>query len=306
MIIQHTLGQYAMDGILFENMNKAKDLILDDWDMIFLVDGLERTGKSVLAQQIAYYLDPTFNLDRICFSTDELKRCIINAQPYQALIFDEAFTGLSSKASMSKESQELIQVFAEMGQKNLFLLIVMPTFYELNRYVAIHRSRALIHVYSGSDPKQPKKDGFVRGFFTFYDRDKKIELYANEYLKKHYRYKGPGAPIPNFYGRFVGFYTVDQAAYREKKATALKAREKGRDESADDKRAEELLFKRVAGINHPLRVKLDILNMPESTFFYKLKKLRELEGFSKENDYKLQTPKNNILLGKNAEETLKE
>ena len=42
-----------MDGFLKRNLDEAKRVIKKDWDMVFVIDGYEGSGKSVLAQHCA-------------------------------------------------------------------------------------------------------------------------------------------------------------------------------------------------------------------------------------------------------------
>ena len=259
---------YYMDGYLEQNLSTAKSVVKKDWDMVFCVDGPERSGKSTIAQQMAYFCDSTFNLDRITFTPEEFKKCILSAEPYQSVIYDEAFTGLSSRAAMSQVNRTLTSMMAEIGQKNLFVFVVMPTFFDLDKYVAIWRSRGLIHVYTG--------DNFARGFFAFYNTDRKKELYING--KKFYSYK---LPKPNFTGRFTGAYVVDDAAYRKKKKGALTDREKVKADKEIKQKVEDSLFVRLAELQEkvPHTVKMKILGMPQSTYFWKLKRYEDRKEY---------------------------
>lgn len=197
-----------MDGYLKKNLDKAKEVIKKDWDMVFAVDGMEGSGKSVLAMQCAYYCDPTLTLDRIVFTADEFKTAIKKAKQYEAIIFDEAFRGLTGKQTMSRINQSLVKMIAEIRQKNLFVFVVMPTFFDLEKYVALWRSRALIHVYTG--------DQFERGRFAFFNTDRKKTLYVLG--KKFYSY---GKAKANFFGKFTNKYPIDEEGYRKKKAKVL-------------------------------------------------------------------------------------
>lgn len=196
-----------LDGFLKSNMDLARDVVKKDWDMVFCVDGLEGSGKSVLAQQCAFYLDPSLDISRITFNPTEFREAIERADKYQAVIYDEAYGGLASRQSMSLVNKALVSMMAQIRQKNLFVFIVMPCFFELDKYVAVWRSRALIHVYL--------QDNFKRGFFSFFNAGKKKELYMKG--KKFYEYK----VRPNFRGRFTKGYSVDEEAYRQKKLDAL-------------------------------------------------------------------------------------
>jgi len=112
-----------------------------DFDWVWIVDGVEGCGKSVFALQLAKILDPTFNLSRVCMTPQEFTRAILKAGKGQCVVFDEAFTGLSSRASLTEINRLIVSLMMEMRQKNLFVIIVMPTIFLLDRYVAIFRAR---------------------------------------------------------------------------------------------------------------------------------------------------------------------
>lgn len=219
-MVKVTEQDYYMDGYLKENFDTIKKTIKEDWDFIFVYDGYEGSGKSLKAQQDAYYCDNTLNIDRITFTPEEFKEAIIKAEKYQAVIFDEAYGGLSARAAMTQINRGLISVLAEIRQKNLFIFIVLPSFFDLDRYVALWRSRALIHIYT---------DGFKRGYFSFFNQAKKKELYVKG--KKFYSYS---CVKPNFRGRFTKHYCVDEEEYKQKKLKALKARENVKEEEKGD------------------------------------------------------------------------
>jgi len=205
-----------IDSYLKSNLDTAKEHIQKDFDMVFCVDGNEGSGKSVLCQQMAYYCDPTLTIDRICFTPEEFKEAITKASKFQAVIYDEAMTGLYNRRHASEISTMLVSLLAEIRQKQLFVFIVMPCFFELNKYVAIWRSRALIHVWTGKN--------FERGYFTFFSADKKKLLYIKG--KKFYQYNVKG----NFYGYFKKGYVVDEDDYRHKKLQSLKRDENPKEE----------------------------------------------------------------------------
>lgn len=269
MKIQTGQHEFYIDGYLKSNLDIARNVIQKDWDMLFIVDGSEGSGKSVLAMQAAAYCDPTFTIDRVVFTPGTFRNAIINAKKYQAVLYDEAYTGLSSRATMSMINRTLISMLAEIRQKNLFVFVVMPCYFDLDKYVALWRSRGLIHVYCG--------EGFQRGYFAFYNTDRKKDLYING--KKFYSYSKPKA---NFYGRFTNFYPVDEAEYRKKKKESLIDREKRAEEAAKKAELEAELFARLQEIEMdlPHSVKIKILAMPSSTYFRKLKQYNEMREFS--------------------------
>lgn len=201
----NTEEEYYMDGYLKQNLDKAKDVVKDDWDMIFLIDGYEGVGKSVFTQQLAKYCDPNFSIDKITFNAKDFKTAVRKADNYSAIIYDEAYGGLSSKSWMNKVNQSIVEMLTEIRYKNLFIFIVLPTFFDLVRYVALWRSRALIHVYDVD---------FARGYLAFYNKDRKKQLYIKG--KKFYSYS-TNIIKPNFIGRFTNHYTVNKDDYVNRK-----------------------------------------------------------------------------------------
>lgn len=266
VMINHPRKAFGMDGYLVSNLTIAKDVIKKDWDFVFLVDGAERSGKSVLASQMAYFCDNSIDLSRITFTALEFKNAVLQAKPFQAVVYDEAYTGLSSKDTMGKINKALVEMLAEIGQKNLFIFVVMPTFFDLTKYVALWRSRALIHVYTG--------DNFERGYFTFYNVDRKKELFLRG--KKLYDYR-PMVATPNFYGRFPNFYVVDELAYREKKRLSLLNKSDNKNEIELQSHLEWLFNWLQDFPEMPEVLKQKVLKMPESTYFLKKRHLKALQ-----------------------------
>jgi hypothetical protein len=188
-----------------------------DKDCFLVIDGKEGSGKSFLALQIGKYFDKSLTLDRVCFSAEEFKNAIFKAKKGQCIIFDEAFTGLSSRSSLSSVNRALISLAMQMRQKNLFVIIVLPTFFLLDKYIALFRTKALIHVYESKGK---------RGYFRIYNYSKKKNLYmlgqkTYSYVKSkvHTNFRG------RFYGKFALGEQKEEEKYREKKAKALEESE---------------------------------------------------------------------------------
>ncbi len=177
-----------------------------DWVKILalIIEGEEGSGKSVLAQQIAKVLHPDFSIDQICFTADEFIKAVSKSKKHECIIFDEAFTGLSSRASLSEVNNLVISMMMEMRQKNLFIIIVMPSLFMLDKYVVLHRAKGVFHVYM---------NGNKRGFWRFFNKKDMKYLYFTG--KKFYEYQ---YATHTSFGRFEKQYLVDEAQYRRKKA----------------------------------------------------------------------------------------
>lgn len=190
-------------------LDKSKDQVINqDWDRVFIIDGSEGGGKSLLGLQLGYYLDPTLNMSRVTFNGEEFGKAIDDAKRNECIIFDEAFNGLASSAAMSKMNRFLVRKLMECRQKNLFIIIILPTIFLIQKYVAIFRSKALFHVYVG-------KNG-LRGHYRVYNTKTKKQLYLIGH--KMYSYSQPWIR-KNYI--FRGKYPLDEQEYRKKKAESL-------------------------------------------------------------------------------------
>ena len=207
MIIEYKDKRYGMDGYLFKNLLSVQKLIRKDDDCVIIIDGRERTGKSVLAMQVACMLDPTMTLERVTQGPKDFHREVFAAEKYQCVILDEAMDIFYGKESQSWVNKYFNKMLAKIGQKNLIVILVLPSFFELDKYPALHRSRVLLHTYTNR--KQ-------RGFFAFYNYSKKLNLHIAG--KKFYNYK---TTRPNFKGRFSNFYPLNEKEYRAKKEASL-------------------------------------------------------------------------------------
>ena len=233
-IQRNNTAGYYMDGYLKSNLDMAKNAVKDDWDMVIVVDGPEGAGKSVLAQQMAFYCDPTLTLKRIVFREDTFRKAVLDAKRYEAIVFDEAYGGMASRRSMSRTNKVIVDLLTEIRQKNLFIFVVLPSYFDLDKYVALWRSRCLVHIYH---------DRFQRGYFSFFSYSKKKDLYV--YGKKYYNYR---CVKSDFKGRYMNFYTVEKEKYKEKNLKSLRAytNKKKRVSDADRKEIERELLKALA------------------------------------------------------------
>ena len=211
---KESLGYYISSPIK-SMLDKAKiKVIKQDWDRVYLIDGGEGTGKSVLGLQLGYYLDPTLTLDRITFNGEDFSKAVNKADKNQCIIFDEAFNGLASSGATSKMNRFLVRKLMECRQKNLFIIIILPTFFLLQKYVAIFRSKALFHVYA-------TRKG-IRGYYRVYNEANKKILFLNGH--KMYSYSTPYIKQSFI---FRGKYPINEQAYRKKKHESLIKEEEG-------------------------------------------------------------------------------
>lgn len=211
---------FSFNKSLGTNLERWRNAVLNqDIDCVVLVDGKEGSGKSVHALQIAYFLDVERDIDidkQVCYTPDEVKEAITSLKPGKAIVFDEARRGFNRRRSTEKVNIELTDLFAECRQNNLFMVVVMPSFYDMDMNIAVWRSRILIHVsYRWSDDMDKP---LVRGFARFYNEIGKKNMYCDKRTRMMYKY--PYLKNECFDYSFPHYYVVDEQQYRKKKREA--------------------------------------------------------------------------------------
>lgn len=203
---------------LDDNLKDLVDLCIrrqqKKWDNVLIIDGDERSGKTTLAKSIAYYYSHTtgkeFSLKNIFFDPEEMLHFATDNKE-EVLIWDEAAFGGLSTQWQNKIQQKLNSMLMVTGKYRDFYIFIIPSFFRLNRYLAIDRSIGLIHVYS--------PDMLTRGHFTCYSKAQKTWIYNNNRKSESY-----GKNI-SFRGKFTVKNTdkiVDEDEYEAKKDAAIK------------------------------------------------------------------------------------
>lgn len=256
---------YYMDGYLKENLDVIAEKISDDQMFVLIITGSGhvRVGKSVLAHQVGYYLmhkvaeindlkNHKYTNNNITFKAEELKDKAFAFNKYSVVCMDEGDDLMEHY--WKQVSKDLRRFFRKAGQLNQFIILVLPDFFELPRSFAITRSMFLLNVkFMGK---------FDRGYFDFYNFEKKKELYLKG--KKTADYK---CVSPNFSGRFTNTYTIDEKQYREKKRKDLEEKE---DEESKPtalkiaKQAQEERIKRAKelGVSTDIICKIEKISQP--------------------------------------------
>jgi len=260
--------EYHMNNHLVPKWDKIKDgkLKKQDNDKVYVVDGRERSGKSTFALQQACYIDPTLihDIKRICFSAEEFLEAIrktdSDEKTTKCIVFDEAFRGLSSRGAMSKVNKKIITALMEVGQKNLVIWIVLPSFFMLDLYAAMLRSNALFHI--ALDKKSNKR------VFYVYPHKKKGYLYQSG-VRKGWNYDIKTKSKGYFYNNFPSKAEdpVVKAFYKrylEKKRSSLVESEGDSPEIAEDNKMlgkiKQMCYKMVKIDGKSLREAEKVLN----------------------------------------------
>lgn len=177
----------------------------EDMDYVLVVTGRERIGKSTLALQIAKMMDPKFQVDQMVFDIPQLYNKVYQLEKGQAVVIDEGATSFFSRESMRDDNIEGVKLLTVMGERNLFVILCVPSFFIIDKYIREHRVSALIKVVA-------------RGKFQFYSKQKLKQSYYN--LKRNkYIWQSP-----SFEERFTKVTGKIWEDYKVLKADYLKGR----------------------------------------------------------------------------------
>ena len=251
---QKSPGRY-IDGYLYENLSVMANAIKRDMTFLGIIfsSTLEvGTGKSVLATQVGEAwthiinkkqgTDIPFTSKNVVWRPKDLIDVAFKVPKYSCLLLDEwEDAGYWSSLGMS-----LRTFFRKCRQLNLFILCIIPNWFQLPLGYAVSRSAFAIDVRFG--------ENFSRGTYGFYDFRSKRQLYIKG--KKFYDYH---VARPSFMGSFTDGYGVPEAEYRAAKRLDMqkydeeddKGRKKSKTEIETDTRADLIKkLKENMGLTH--------------------------------------------------------
>lgn len=218
---------YTLDNNLTKNLENVKKVVSSkDFDYVAIVAGLPGMGKSNFAINCCKFLDPNFSIKNIASTAEEFEEITSNAEPHSAIMLDESFASLNSKISQSKDFVRIVNHLQIIRQKNLYIFLCLPNFFDLAKGIAIYRAHHLFVCYG--------QEFGDRGSFAAYDREAKKNLYINglKYMNYHIQ-------EPNFRGTFVKQKCINEDEYNELKLKHLKAKKEedlGKDTKASIQR----------------------------------------------------------------------
>lgn len=201
---------FHIDDFMQQNLDEIKERVTSGkWDNKIIVAGYSGVGKSHTTQFFAKYLCSWFDSSYYCFSINEFIEKASNCEPYSALVLDESFDSMNSKASLSKEFQKIISFLQIIRQKNLYIFLLLPNFFDLQKSIALYNTNLLIVCYTDKKGR--------RGNYAVFDRDKKKNLYIRGYKMMDY-----SRETPNFTGKVPATPIIDWEDYERRKAAHLK------------------------------------------------------------------------------------
>jgi hypothetical protein len=296
---QKTAGRY-IDGYLYDNLQPIAKSVTDDMTFMGIIysSTLENgTGKSVLAQQIgeAYTtmvnemndLDIPFNMNNVVFTPKTLIERAYKLPKYSCIILDE----WEDSHYWSELGITLRQFFRKCRQLNLFMICIIPNYFQMPMNYAISRSLFAIDVvFNSTDNK-----AFDRGYFSFYNFGKKKNLYIKGKKTQNYN-----CVEPIFRGRFLDGYAVPEKVYRQAKYDDMIKQEKEA-KRPNAKQVKMDLFKQLRTAIPEITMKrlAEGFGISERTGFRWLDDKEEVENSELQNDIDNRTSNYNILTGSN-------
>lgn len=217
---QQTDGRY-INETLNQNIKLLAKNIVKDMTYLGIITSstLEvGTGKSVFTQQICesylehvrelHGINNKLTMNNLVFRPKDIIERSFQVPRYSVVICDE----WEDLHYLSELGKSLRQFFRKCRQLNLFILIIIPNFFQLPMSYAISRSVFLIDVKFMGE--------FDRGYFSFYNFGKKKSLFIKGRKTQDY-----DCIKPNFTGRFVDGYVVDEQEYKTAKLKDLENQE---------------------------------------------------------------------------------
>lgn len=207
--------EFYLDGYLKNNLDYVWKRVMFHNDMLVtVIDGRPGSGKSTIAAQMAYYLSKgKFSIENETFDSDQFSDGVEKSERGNAIVADEAFELLNKRSTQSSQNRIMLSLMQRMRVKQLFIFIVLPSIYDLDKNLILNLCDLFIHCY--------RKPFGERGFFETYDQLqlKNLWLYGRQSLS--YTNK---IIIPNFRGRFTKFFPLDVAEYDKKKRQSLQVK----------------------------------------------------------------------------------
>ncbi len=181
------------------------------FDFVCIICGSVGGGKSTIAfSTIAPYLDKNFTESNIVFSAEEFIKRANELPDESSIIVDESFNDMNNRSTAKNSYLKLVNFMTLIRQKRMKIILILPDFFDLSKYMAISRSNLLVVTYSD-------KKTYERGKFLLFDSDKKKQLYIKG--RKFLNYSVVGA---SFRGKFqLNPNLIDEKTYIKRKRDHL-------------------------------------------------------------------------------------
>jgi hypothetical protein len=230
-------SDFWIDKAFLNKLDGLRMIREKNWDGVIVIDGKERSGKSILGMIAGWYLsDCKLTVNNFAKGLEDAARKIAKLPDKSVLIMDEGSTVFGSKDSMGGAQKKLIKLMDVVGQKNLIFIICLPCYFDLNKTIAVRRSLFLCHVYPTAE--------YDRGQYAFWGERRKKMLY------KHGKqnYDSYAFPDAEFVGSYLDFKPHFYEEYLEKvkkeslAAVLADALDDTKDAASEVRKAEAIIY----------------------------------------------------------------
>lgn len=185
-----------------------------DSDWVHVTVGGEGKGKSTLNASMSFYLDDSFNSDRMHFNGEQFRSTAMNLTPLQAISHDEAVEDMYKREGMTTEVRNMIKFLRKCRYLQLFITLSLPSLTELDRSLWDPRKTDEPRVKSIARVVKP-------GWTHFYSQYKFSKIDTDSENGVEWPTPDFRAPFPNLKKTRPDFWT----AYMEKKDRDISAAE---------------------------------------------------------------------------------
>lgn len=124
--------------------------VRDNNDVIICIDGDEGVGKSFFGMKLAKDLDAAFGLTTsVLFrpTEEQLRDSLFNkVKQYGVGMVDEAMDVMYKRRAMTSENIRLNQLFAKIRKFNRIVILILPSFYDLDPFFRQRRVKVRISI----------------------------------------------------------------------------------------------------------------------------------------------------------------
>jgi len=187
------------------NLKSINDYVREyNQDWVFQVCGPVGSGKSTLALQLAYFLDPRFDMktqmiwDMKDFANFNKKE-MYGETPFRVMLFDEAISVLFSRDGMQGRNTDLIKWITKVRACNYYIIFVVPNFWSIDVKIRDDRAKTMLMTMKNMEQKN------MRHYYGWYDAMKlSLISYKEEYAKKIF--KSPKVFMKHFRPNFMELF----------------------------------------------------------------------------------------------------
>jgi len=270
-MVYRSYNMEATKRILDKAYHKLKD---KDKDFVLLIVGTEGKGKTHLGLNCAEYwckINPNDkeDINRVGLSADEYIQGIRLANKTQYVMFDEAGDGFYSRDSSTTTSKRMVKLLMVIRGKNLFHILILPSFFDVDVYIRKHRVRGLFLITE-------------TGRCSFYDKPRIDEIIRK--CEKFKRIFGIKPCFTDTYPKYTGLLSKQYLEKKEKKIEqAIKEANDEITGTDDNKRLTSERDNLIAKMNEKIGSKLtsEIVNLSDRqvrNIYNKIKKSENGSG----------------------------